>query len=331
MSAVKKLLSFIILLTSFLLLLSCGGSDNSGDDLSLAQQRMAQAYLSEIITIMRNNALTRNEVNWSNLESEVSQLAANVGAIKDTYPAITRALELINTNHSFLNSPSGALITYPSTIRCEQNLALDTPEEPGIGYVRVDAVMSRDAAEAKQIATTIQQEIAKQDSQGVTAWIVDLRNNQGGNMWPMIAGLGPLFEGTTLGYFIDADENSTWWGYNNGSSLLGGSPVVTVDKPYSLITPLPKIAVLTSKRTASSGEATVIAFKKQFNVQFFGTDSCGLSTANTNFTLSDNSALFLTTAVIADREQQKYGVRIPVDEATSSEHTLASAIAWLQN
>lgn len=44
----------------------------------------------------------------------------------------------------------------------------------------------------------------------------------------MIAGLGPLFYQFILGYFIDANENSTPWGYRDGSSFLGGDPVVQV-------------------------------------------------------------------------------------------------------
>ena len=84
-------------------------------------------------------------------------------------------------------------------------------------------------------------------------------------MWPMIAGLGPLFDNSVLGYFIDADENTVSWGYENGSSMLGSRSVVTVDEPYVLLNPQPKIAVLSSKRVGSSGEATLIAFKKQFN------------------------------------------------------------------
>jgi len=149
-------------------------------------------------------------------------------------------------------------------------------------------------------------------------------------MWPMVAGLGPLFDSTLLGYFADADENFTPWGYENGQSVLNGSPVVTVNSPYTLINSPPKIAVLSSQRVASSGEATLIAFKKQHNVRFFGTATCGLSTANSSFELSNGSVLFLTTAITADREQEKYGNRVAVDQTVAPEHVLAQAISWLQ-
>lgn len=326
-----KMSSAAILLSS--VLFACGGGGSGGDNTPQPPQQsgIAKAYLNEVITIMRDNAITRYDTDWGALETEVNQIAINATTISQTYPAITRALELINTNHSFLNSPSGALITYPSTIFCEQVFTMDSANEAGIGYIRVDAVSSRDTAEGNAIATDIQSRIAQQDSAEITAWIVDLRNNLGGNMWPMIAGLGPLFEGNPLGHFIDADENITPWGYEDGRAVLGGNTITTVSAPYSLINPLPRLAVLSSRRVASSGEATLIAFKKQFNVRIFGTDSCGLSTANTAFPLSDGSTLFLTTAITADREQEKYGERVAVDQAVSPDNVLSEAIAWLNN
>lgn len=309
-----------------------GGSSETAEQPAIEepQGQEAQAFLSQVISIMQANAISRNEVDFGNLQTEVDQLAANATSISDTYPAITRALEILDTNHSFLNSPTGQLITYPSDIVCEQDLDIDTPNADGIGYIRVDAVSTRDREEGVEIATAIQNRIEQQDSPDITGWIVDLRNNLGGNVFPMIAGLGPLFEGTTLGFFIDPDENALVWGYDNGAAFVDQNNVTTVQQPYTLINPLPRIAVLTSARTASSGEATLVAFRKQFNTRTFGTDSCGLSTANTPFVLSDNSTLFLTTAVMADREMERYGQRIAVDQPTEPENTVAEAIAWLQ-
>lgn len=312
-----------------LTLFACGGGSDS--ESPAEQDRAAKAYLSEVLSVMRENAVTKYEVDWGVLETEVNQLAANATSISETYPAITRALQLIDTNHSFLNSPSGTLITYPSTIRCVQDLDITQPNTQGIGYIRVDALNSSDNEVEQAFATNIQALIAQRDSPDITAWVVDLRNNLGGNMWPMIAGLGPLFEGSTLGHFIDPDENITPWGYENGRAFLGESTITSVDEPYTLLNPLPKIAVLSSRRVASSGEATLIAFKKQVNVRVFGTDSCGLSTGNSAFEFSDGSVMLLTTVIIADREQEKYGGRVPVDQATRPEDALAEAVTWLQN
>ncbi|MEO1174847.1 MAG: S41 family peptidase [Myxococcota bacterium] len=172
--------------------------------------------------------------------------------------------------------------------------------------------------------------IAAQDNPDVNDWVVDLRNNTGGNMWPMIAGLGPLFDNELLGHFIDADGVATPWGYVRGSAVIDGTSRVSVNTPYVLENRPRRIAVLSSRRVASSGEATLIAFKKQSNVRIFGSDSCGLSTANTAFPLSNGTTLFLTTAITADREQEAYGGTVRVDEMTDPGSTLAEAFRWLE-
>ena len=39
-------------------------------------------------------------------------------------------------------------------------------------------------------------------------WIVDLRGNFGGNMWPMLLSVEPLIGNGTLGYFVVSHELS---------------------------------------------------------------------------------------------------------------------------
>lgn len=61
------------------------------------------------------------------------------------------------------------------------------------------------------------------DAPDLVGWIVDLRGNGGGNMWPMIAGVGPVLGEGTAGAFVDPDDNVTLWGYANGASIADGS------------------------------------------------------------------------------------------------------------
>lgn len=323
-----------IILVICLIVFACGGgnssdvrvNENSGIE-SMAP--VAKNYLNEVISLMRNHAITKNEIDWGSLESEVNALAANSQTIPETYPAIVKALELLNTNHTFLVNNLGETVAFVSDIVCKDEFELDEPVVSGIGYIRVDEFLSTDDGGALQFAKKIQQDIANQDSAEITGWVVDLRNNSGGNMWPMIAGLGPLMGEGTHGYFIDADELITEWGYNDGTAYANNIDVVTIEEPYVIVNPVSKVAVLSSQRVASSGEAVLIGFKKQTNVRIFGQDSCGLSTANRLFELSDGSRLFLTTSVMADREQKKYGGIVTVDQSESIEETLNKALDWL--
>ena len=49
------------------------------------------------------------------------------------------------------------------------------------------------------------------------------------------------------------------------------------------------------------------------------------------FKLSDGSELYLTTAIMADREQNKYGDSVPVDQIEDQADVLNKAIEWLKD
>jgi len=319
-----------IFLISFTLF-SCGGGKGETRDTNSAEYQQAQNYVNEIVQIMKEHAITRDEVDWGNLESEVNTIAAKAFTIQETYAAVTKALELLGTNHSFLTTDSGRLLANYNRLVCSQSLQMNEPQTENVGYIRVDGYTTSSDSSDQEFATNIQKQISEQDSASLDGWVVDLRNNSGGNMWPMIAGLGPLLGNGVLGHFFDVNENIESWSYENGSSYLGENKVVTVEEPYTLLNPLPKIAVLSSRRAVSSGEASLIAFKKQYNVKSFGTDSCGLPTGNQAFVLSDGSILYLTTTIMADREQGKYGNSVPVDQTVDASEVINKAIEWLQN
>jgi C-terminal processing protease CtpA/Prc len=176
----------------------------------------------------------------------------------------------------------------------------------------------------------VQRDIAGADREGLAGWIVDLRSNGGGNMWPMIAGVGPVLGEGRAGYFIDPDGTESWWEYRDGASWNDGTLMQRVDTPYRLRRELPRVAVLIDRGTASSGEAVLIAFQRRPGTRSFGTATCGLSTANQQYTLSDGASLFLTVSVMADRTKTRYGSQVvPDEEVPVPREAEQRAVAWL--
>jgi C-terminal processing protease CtpA/Prc len=93
----------------------------------------------------------------------------------------------------------------------------------------------------------------------------------------------------------------------------------------------PRVAVLTDNLVASSGEAVVVSFRGRPNTRSFGSATCGLSTANSGFRLSDGATLQLTTASMADRTRVNYGVSIAPDEAVGGDaEVVLRAVDWLR-
>jgi carboxyl-terminal processing protease len=291
----------------------------------------ASAYLNAILGLMQSNSIKRLTIDWTAFRNNVIAAAGSAQTIADLNPAIRVAITQLGDGHSSYRGAGATSSIFVGTRTCRPSGAAQPSLPATIGYVRVTAFSgSGDAATA--FADQIQNAIAAADRDDLVGWVVDLRGNGGGNMWPMIAGVGPLLGEGPLGYFIGPTGVETLWEYRNGASLSGGFAVARVTTPYRLRREQPRVAVLSDNGIASSGEATLIAFRRRPNTRSFGEATCGLSTSNATYPLSDGGTLTLTTAVMADRLKTPFGDSIPPDEVfTSQAEAVQRAIAWLQS
>ncbi|MBA4057608.1 MAG: hypothetical protein C0490_23035 [Marivirga sp.] len=165
-----------------------------------------------------------------------------------------------------------------------------------------------------QYASDLQALIKSLDKKNMKGWILDLRQNTGGNCWPMLAGLGPLLGNGICGYFIDNRNNKSSWYYKDGKAGVNSTEMSHVNStPYKLFNENNPIALLTGPSTASSGEVIVTSFRGKANVKCVGQSTAGLTTGNSNFTLSDGSMIFLTTSIYADRHGNPFGGKMTPD------------------
>lgn len=289
----------------------------------------AARYLDEVLDIMESNSINRLTIDWENFRQRVLEEADGAEAIRDLEPALRQALLLLGDRHSFIQTASGGFLS-ASNANCAPTMS-DAPSLPeAIGYVNVRSFSGNNDA-ALVYAQEIQDAIRDQDQAGAKGWIIDLRDNPGGNMWPMIAALGPILGDGIAGYFEHPDGRSQSWSVLGSSSVFDGSNVLfELPEDYDLIEDHPKVAVLIGSRTASSGEVVAISFIGRADTRSFGVPTCGLSTSNSQFQLSDGSVLILTTAYLADRDQNKFGFPIPPDQRAAPEDIFEEAIRWLE-
>jgi hypothetical protein len=318
-----------------LVVCSCGGGSPTAPSTpappSTGISAAAQAYLDQLVNVMQANSINRQTIDWASFRQSVVAAAGSAQTIANLSPAISTALGLLGDHHSYFIRPDGSYILNPTSPGCSLDPAAPTPTVPAdIGYVKVGAI-SGSVEEKQRYAIAMQDAIRAADSTALSGWIVDVRGNSGGSMWPMLAGIGPVLGEGTLGFFVDPNGKTVSWEYRAGMSLLDGQAVTTVPSPYTPLRPGARVAVLTDRRVASSGEATVIAFRGRPNTRSFGAATCGLSTANGGFTMSDGAQLVLANAVMADRTGNRYGVPVPPDEfITDPAEAVQRAIQWLR-
>ena len=179
------------------------------------------------------------------------------------------------------------------------------------------------------------------------AWVVDLRRDRGGNMWPMITGAGPLMGDGHLGAFINADGNATRWFYHGGVSAYQQATADTLTDFMRATDPVPTfdpqitpVAVLQSEFTSSSGEMTLISFLGRPNTRTFGATTSGEITGVATHELEDGALLGIAESIPADRTGRRYEAAIPADEplevdwyrcGADDDPLIQAAIQWLKN
>ncbi len=247
----------------------------------------------------------------------------------DAYPAIRTALTMLGDGHNQYIPVSGRTI-FVRTRTCSTPTKTPPALPPNFGYVKVGS-FNQGGTAALAFADGIHATIRAADRNDLVGWIIDLRGNGGGNMWPMIAGLGPLIgESGIIGYFIDPFGVADAWEYHDGASWLSGKVIQSVSTAYHLQRPRPRVTVLQNTTISSAGEATLITFRQRPNTRSFGAASWGFSTANLSFPMTDGGLLILTVSTMADRNKTLCGDRIaPDEEIADTAQVVPRAVQWL--
>src|ERR1700761_3835499 len=331
----------------------------------------AAAFLDNAIDIMRQHALHAEGVDWTAVRTEAFKRAGGAFNPIDTYPAIYWALVQLSDPGSHLRLPPGL---YPDQIallqQAEKEALSNAPGGPRVdnsiptaftsrrlpeghvitvqgrnfGYVVLPRCSAKDNDGLLLYAADIRRILSDISAQNPKGWIVDLRGNTGGNMWPMLTGIGPILGDGPAGSFVAADGNITWF-YQDGKTGTrnpGGVETVSLnlDEEPALRTPTQApVAVLGDSSTASPAEALTIAFHGRPDTRFFGTHTAGKSTAVQPFKLDDGAELYLTTAIDADRTGKAYPDGFSPDEVIpynsssmpleSNDAVMQSAQKWL--
>jgi len=291
----------------------------------------AAAFLDNAIDIMRQHALHTQDVDWDALRTEAFKRAGGAFNPIDTYPAIYWALVQLRDPGSHIRLPAGL---YPDQIALMQQAEREalnsapaaarpvttvptpfatrrlpeghivTVQGKTFGYIVLPRCSAKDNEGLLLYAEDVRRILTDLSAQSPKGWIVDLRGNTGGNMWPMLTGIGPILGEGAVGSFVAADAKMTWFyqGGKTGTRNPAGLETVSLDlQEAPVVLSSAPVAVLVDSSTASSAEAITIAFHGRPDTRFFGTRTAGKSTAVQPFKLDDGAEIYLTTAIDADR------------------------------
>ena len=205
--------------------------------------------------------------------------------------------------------------------------------KPGVGYVRIVGLPMGDN---EQMTRPIQEAVCSLQQDGARDWIVDLRYNGGGNMFPMVEGLTSIIGNGPAGGAVGVtEEENAVWRVENGHFYYDDQSVQFGDD--CMYDELPRVAVLMSMYTASSGEVVAVVFKGREKTRFFGERTLGLTTVNDWTPLDSSAALMLSVSTYQSRDGTVHAEFVEPDEyiefvagvALTDDQGVLRALEWL--
>jgi carboxyl-terminal processing protease len=261
------------------------------------------------------------------VRARVDAKVADARSYAATYPALRKAVKELGGDHSAFLTPEEAAVDFrgapPTTGGPEPRPTVTTAD--GITTIVVPTLVGGDDASHQRYIDAGAQALVDAAPATTRGWVVDLRGNHGGDMWPMLAALSPLLDEGQVMSFQYADRSMPVT--VQGGAVVDDGKVAATSAPGRVPGSLP-IAVLTDGMTGSSGEAAAIAFVGQEGVRSFGKPTYGYSTANEPRTLFDGAIVNLTVAVDADRTGKRYGVPVVPDVTVDDAGITAAVDAW---
>lgn len=250
---------------------------------------------------------------FSEASTKAREAAKQADSLDDIRPLLNDAVQAAGGKHSRLIDPDveqeyAELESKPAAVERNGDIAWATV--PGVG--RHD--------DGQHYADTLAKGLTAARDSGACGAVVDLRGNDGGDMGPMLAGVSPLLPDGTALEFVSNAYSSPVTIEGNGVRG-GGSPTTTSGGKWDA-----PVAVLVDGDTASSAEATMLAFRGLDNSRSFGAPTAGYASANMVYDFPDGSVLMLTIAKDKARTGEIFS-EDPVQPDEPGDED--AALAWL--
>ncbi|MDJ0644105.1 MAG: S41 family peptidase [Erythrobacter sp.] len=294
-----------------------------------------EAYLENALSLLEANHINRDRADWQALGEAARTLTVNADSPADTHAAIRAVIIALDEKHSYLIPPRPPRSRSGSSSGNRTSTAPPMPEgellPDGIAYVSIPPLTTVQGRQSVgvQYRDVLQSLLEDLDTGASCGWIIDLRKNYGGNMWPMLNGLDPLLGNGPFGYFVGQTGRSAWVRTQTGISPVDGETASLAIPSFALGNADRPIAVLIGGKTTSSGEMVAVALIGAPNSRSFGQPTANFTTAVVPYELSDGAILGVTTSRIAFASGEIVEGAIQPDVAAEDD-AQDQAAQWLQ-
>jgi hypothetical protein len=290
---------------------------------------------------LEQRALDAARVDWSAWHRRLAERITRASSLADAHAFIREVLAALEDPHTRLvvpappapppespaaSPPAKAPAPAPAAPR-ERAPRPAIPALPeaavlggGVGYLMLPPCTDASADHVRAYASALARGICAVRPAVTSGWIVDLRLNGGGTMWPMLHGLERLLGDGEYGSSVGREGARSVYGVSGGIAWLdrgaGREPQLDAPQPEGCPAAVPaRIALLIGPWTMSSGEIVAAAFARAPTVRRFGEPTAGMATATEPFPLPDGSQLVIATEAIRDGAGRPLPRRMVPDES----------------
>lgn len=311
-----------------------------------AQSNEVRFLIDTTISIMKNNAVNANTVEWDTLRSNALMKAKNIDNPYELGSTMRYLYKSINDFHGaffYKDSTFQWHLSEPVVSDSIMNewkkgvQSITMVLDKNIGYLRIPSMLVATQDDFNTKAQKLNDSLCSLLDKNIKGVILDLRLDGGGAMHPMILGVEQLLGQGYVGSFrVKKQEN--WFIKDNGFF------VDTV--LYSKINPRCNInaqnipvVMLTGSHTGSAAECFIIAFKGRKNTVLLGSKTAGYVTVNNGIPINDTAFMNLAVGYNADRNEKIYKDAIEPDIPFTSvdkfndivnDEKVKAAIKWLR-
>lgn len=272
-------------------------------------------FADSTFKLIENYSLYADKINWTERKKGFLEKSKQANRFEEIFPAFQTVFDDLEDHHSFFwynnqkyASHYGQLdesqIRKPLMEALENGfgtLAVDVIDN--VGYIRIPPDNSSDDfLNMQKSAQNIQDSICTIYNSKIKGWIIDLRLNTGGNMYPMIAGIQSFLKPGSFAGTIDRNGVTKKWAVDGKAIFEGSKKITELNQNCLPDLSSSKIAVLISQITGSSGEITALSLLNRPNTYFIGEKTAGFMTSNELFRLPFETFLLLSHAFETDNE-----------------------------
>ena len=290
---------------------------------TLTSKDSIKVFYDSLFHFMETAFLNKNEINWQSLREDTERNLDHHKNFQSSLQEINHFFERAKASHCqvfYQDKSYSTLKQEPSEEDfSEQWIKKYAAYEDGkfevkllddkYAYIFLPGWNFEDISEESihQKAQPLYDQLnALKQQHAIEGWIIDLRLNFGGNVYPMLLGLYDL-----LG------NGEVWGSLNPEGQLINNIRLINGayldnNQMTSYIIPdgermaASKVAIVMSSVTASSGEIVAMSFKGRKNTIFIGQDTYGATTSNDKRDLPFGAFMALTTGIDCDRNQNTY-------------------------